>query len=70
MWTGVGIPWAGGYFLGDYEGLESAGDDVHAVFVTTVGNPPSFVPSPANPGVELSDVNQTDVFHRTITLSP
>jgi hypothetical protein len=63
-------PWAGGFFLGDYEGLESAGDDVHAVFVTTVGNGPSFATSPDNPDVQLSDVDQTDVFHRTATLSP
>lgn len=63
-------PWAGGYFLGDYEGLAAVGNDVHAVFVTTLGNGPDFQPSPDNSAVELSDVNQTDVFHRTVTLTP
>lgn len=63
-------PWAGGYFLGDYEGLAAAGNDVHAVFVSTVGNAPDFQASPANVEVEISDVNQTDVFHRTVTITP
>jgi len=63
-------PWAGGYFLGDYEGLAAVGNDVHAVFVTTLGNGSDFQPSPDNFDVEISDVNQTDVFHRTITLEP
>jgi hypothetical protein len=35
-------PFAGGYFLGDYEGLAASGDRFRALFVTTTtqaGNP-------------------------------
>ncbi len=34
-------PTAGGYFVGDYEGLASIGNDFAALFVTSPGSPPS-----------------------------
>jgi hypothetical protein len=63
-------PWAGGQFLGDYQGLTTAGDSFLSLFVTTVGNWPNFAPSPDNPNVAVSDANITDVFFRSVTVSP
>jgi hypothetical protein len=63
-------PWAGGFFLGDYQGLATSGDSFLALFVATTGSYGSYSQSADNPNVYVSTVNQTDVFFRRVTVSP
>ena len=58
-------PIAGGYFLGDYSGLQAVGTTFYTAFVATTNDPildPSF-----NDGItRVDESNRNDVFFRTV----
>lgn len=60
-------PIAGGYFLGDYSGLQAIGSTLHSAFVTTTTDP--ILPLSFDDGVTRVDgSNRTDVFFREVDL--
>jgi hypothetical protein len=60
-------PIAGGYFLGDYSGLQAIGSKFYAAFVTTTTDP--ILPLSFDDGItQVDESNRNDVFFREVDL--
>lgn len=58
-------PIAGGYFLGDYSGLQAMGTKFYAAFVTTTTDP--ILPLSYDDGItRVDETNRNDVFFREV----
>ena len=61
-------PIAGGYFLGDYSGLQSMGNKFYAAFVTTTTDP--ILPLSFDDGItQVDESNRNDVFFREVDVN-
>ncbi len=61
-------PIAGGYFLGDYSGLQAMGTTFYAAFVTTTTDP--ILPLSFDDGItQVDESNRTDVFFRDVDVN-
>jgi len=60
-------PIAGGYFLGDYSGLQAIGSKFYTAFVTTTTDP--ILPPAFDDGItRVDESNRNDVFFREVDL--
>jgi hypothetical protein len=61
-------PIAGGYFLGDYSGLQAMGSTFYVAFVTTTTDP--VLPLSFDDGItRVDESNRNDVFFRTVEVN-
>lgn len=61
-------PIAGGYFLGDYSGLQAMGTTFYAAFVTTTADP--ILPLSFDDGItRVDESNRNDVFFRKVEVN-
>ena len=62
-------PIAGGYFLGDYSGLQAMGTTFYTAFVTTT-NDPILPPITSEDGsTRVDESNRNDVFFRAVDVN-
>jgi hypothetical protein len=62
-------PIAGGYFLGDYSGLQAMGTKFYAAFVTTTNDPILPVISSEDGSTRVDESNRNDVFFRAVDVN-
>lgn len=61
-------PIAGGYFLGDYSGLQANGTTFYTAFVTTTNDP--ILPLSYDDGItQVDESNRNDVYFRTVDVN-